>query len=283
MRLKLRFITIVSLLTWIVILVADSISNVAYTHVAGAPAARCGSIANPATCTSCHSGGPNTVQPGWITSDVPLSGYVPGATYHITATAVYAGRTRFGFEISPQDPAGTYIGTMIDTSSEMQIISVKYMTHTSAGTIGSGSRTWTFKWTAPTTMTDSVTFYGAFLCSNNSSSSSGDSTYKSSLTVHRDPTSDIPNDLNNEQEVLVCPQPASDHVYVGYKNEYGGKVEMNLYDVQGRMIAPLLMEHQAPGLQNNLVIFPFILNTGVYFLKISTETGNVARRILIQQ
>lgn len=288
---KLRFITLVSLLTWVVCMVADSYFNVAYTNVTGAPTARCGSVADPNTCITCHTGGPNTIQPGWITSDVPLYGYVPGTTYTITATATYVGRNKFGFEISPQDPSSlsTTRGTCIitDTSGTKLITGSsgrKYVTHKLAGTTGTmDGHTWTFDWTAPTTGRDSVIFYGAFLCTNSSSSSSGDITYRSSLTVYRDPTSGIEDQSSNVAGIVVYPNPASGYVNVRYKNQQEGRVEIILYDLQGRMIASLLSESKAPGDYTNVLKFPFILNAGVYFLKISMETGNVVKRFLVQQ
>ncbi|MEI7801484.1 MAG: choice-of-anchor V domain-containing protein, partial [Bacteroidota bacterium] len=116
---------------------------------------------------------------------VPVSGYVPGQTYTITATATAVGRDRFGFQISPQSVSGTYLGTLIVTDpTNTQIVSTKYIEHKSAGTIGtSGFHTWTFNWIAPVSGTGPVSFYGAFNCSDHNNSSSGDLIFTSTLTV----------------------------------------------------------------------------------------------------
>ncbi len=46
-------------------------------------------------CTACHGGIAFPVD-GWITSNIPSSGYVPGTTYTITAKNREFGATRFG-------------------------------------------------------------------------------------------------------------------------------------------------------------------------------------------
>jgi hypothetical protein len=139
------------------------------------------------TCntTGCHTGSAITPATGWITSNIPSSGYIAGQVYTITATATYSGRVRFGFQISPQSVNGTYLGTLVNTDvTKMQIVSTKYIEHKAAGTIGtSGYHTWTFNWIAPVAGTGSVTFYGAFNCSNNNNSSSGDLIFTSNLAV----------------------------------------------------------------------------------------------------
>ncbi|HLG33441.1 MAG TPA: choice-of-anchor V domain-containing protein, partial [Bacteroidia bacterium] len=104
--------------------------------------------------------------------------------FSITATATRANHIKFGFEISPQSPTGTYLGTMIDTSTQTQIVSTKYITHTSTGTTGTnGFHTWAFNWTAPAIGTGNVTFYGAFNVTNSSNSSVGDTIYLSTLLI----------------------------------------------------------------------------------------------------
>ena len=280
---KLRFIAVVSIFICFLLMLGSSLLNPALTRSTGAPAARCGSIADPLTCSNCHAGGPNSVQLGWITSDVPPSGYVSGMTYNISATATTVGRVKFGFEISPQSVTGAYLGTMIDTSAQTQIISTKYITHTSTGTSGTDSKTWAFNWTAPVVATDSVTFYGAFLCSNNNTLSSGDLTYKSSLTVHRDITASAEDKMIDGFEVTVYPNPASEHIRVKYLVHKKESVEIKLFDDQGQMTVPLMSEIKDPGVYSREFKFPSTLLSGVYILEISTESARTSKRILIQQ
>lgn len=137
-------------------------------------------------CTDCHSGTATaTTTVATITTNIPASGYVPGTTYTVTATATYAGKTKFGFEVSPQNSAGTKLGTLINTGTATKLVGTsKYVTHTSAGTTGTtGSHTWSFNWTAPAAGSGPVTFYGSFLVTNANGSTSGDLTYTTNTTV----------------------------------------------------------------------------------------------------
>lgn len=155
-------------------------------YLTGAPSGKANDPASGnANCTGCHSGTATTnAAIGNITTNIPASGYVPGTTYQITANVVYAGKTRFGFEVSPQNSAGVQKGTItITDATNTKIVSTKYVTHTSAGNTGSGARSWSFNWTAPAAGTGNVTFYGSLLAANNNGSESGDLTYITSKTV----------------------------------------------------------------------------------------------------
>ena len=171
----------------ILLLVLTVSTQIAFTSTGGPPAGRTGSPGDGgSTCASgCHTGMAVTPTFGWISSNVPATGYVPGQTYIITATATQSGCVKFGFQISPQSITGAYIGTMIVTDpTNTQIVSTKYIEQKSAGTVGStNSHTWTFDWIAPATGIGTVTFYGAFNCSNNNNSSSGDHIYTSTLDI----------------------------------------------------------------------------------------------------
>ncbi len=141
------------------------------------------SPADAANCTDCHSGSAVTVV-GLITSNVPAAGYTPGTTYTITGTATNPGGSRFGFEISPQSSTGALVGALIITdATNTRLVSSKYVNHTSTGSSGSGTKSWSFNWTAPATGVGSVTFYGSFLYANNNGSSSGDATKVSTLVI----------------------------------------------------------------------------------------------------
>lgn len=124
----------------------------------GAPAAVTGSPGDGSDCTQCHGGTATTVA-GWITSNIPASGYVPGQTYQITATNSITGSGKYGFEVSPQNAAGSQLGTLAVGSGTKLVGGTKYITHSNAT---SSLKTWTFNWTAPAAGTGDVTFYGSF-------------------------------------------------------------------------------------------------------------------------
>jgi hypothetical protein len=180
---KKKFIALFAIVAT-ALLIFSSTSTIGY--LTGAPSGKANDPSSGnSNCTSCHSGtATSNATIGNITTNIPATGYVPGTTYTITANVVYAGKTRFGFEVSPQNTAGTLKGTITITDpTNTKIVSTKYVTHTSAGNTGTGSRSWSFNWTAPAAGTGVVGFYGAFLVGNNNGSESGDLTYKTSITV----------------------------------------------------------------------------------------------------
>ena len=131
-------------------------------HSDGAPAGYTGSPGDGKNCTYCH-GGNATTQAGIITSNIPGQGYTAGSTYTITVSLTGSGNK--GFEVSPQNTSGTLLGTLIAGTGSKLVGSGKYCTHSSS--VGGSSATWNFNWTAPAAGTGTVTFYGAFAITEN--------------------------------------------------------------------------------------------------------------------
>src|SRR6186713_3392654 len=113
MRKKILLLSFVIICSFIV----DQATKNAYSNQVGAVPVRTGSPGdNGFTCaiTSCHPG-PATPKIGLITSNIPVTGYIAGITYTVTATVSSPNLNEFGFEISPQDSDGVLLGTIIIT------------------------------------------------------------------------------------------------------------------------------------------------------------------------
>jgi len=123
----------------------------------GAPAGYTGSPGDGKDCVQCH-GGATTPVTGWITSDIPVEGYVPGNTYTVTVTLTGSGKK--GIEVSPQNPSGNLLGTLVAGTGSKLTGSGKYITQTSS--TSANPAVWSFGWIAPAAGTGDVTFYGAF-------------------------------------------------------------------------------------------------------------------------
>ncbi len=131
-------------------------------YPSGSPAGYTGSPYDAKDCHNCH-GGSTAFVDGWITSDIPLEGYTPGASYTMTVTVTGSGEK--GFEVSPHDLSGTLLGTLVAGSGNKLVGSGKYVTQSSGST--ANPKVWNFTWTAPAPGTGEVTFWGAF-CVNKS-------------------------------------------------------------------------------------------------------------------
>ncbi len=154
---KINTIVVVILLFGITLLLSSFGGGGNSKYPDGAPSGNTGSPGDGQDCSSCH-GGTATSTVGWITSNIPAQGYTPGTTYNITVSVTGTGNK--GFQVSPQNVAGTLLGTLIAGVGTQTTGTGKYMTHTSSNS--SNPANWTFQWTAPVSGTGSVTFYGAF-------------------------------------------------------------------------------------------------------------------------
>lgn len=129
----------------------------------GAPPGMTGSPGdNGQNCTSCHGGTAINVA-GWISSNIPASGYIPGNTYQIVATNNLTNNGKYGFEVTAEDAGASKVGVLTAGATSQLVGSGKYVTHTLANSV---TNSWTFNWTAPSAGTGPVTFYGAFARSN---------------------------------------------------------------------------------------------------------------------
>lgn len=229
------------------------------------------------------SSGTPTTQAGLITSTIPGAGYTPGQTYTITASIVSNPTVKFGFEVSPQNTSGTQMGTLVVTNStETQLVGAgKYITHKSAGTAGTGSRTWTFNWTAPAAGSGAVTFYGAFNKTNNSGTNSGDAIVLSSLTVQENTATSIAEE-NANLNVNVFPNPSSEHFTLSYELMENAKVEARLISLTGQVVKVLMDEEQVAGkTEKRFEIDPSIAK-GTYFVSVSVNGVSSTQKILIK-
>jgi len=206
----------------------------AHSNPSGAPAGVTGSPADGETCISsgCHSGN-LSAQDGLITSDIPVSGYLPGSTYTITVAITQSGISRWGFQISPQSSTGTMQGTPIITNStQTKIVSTKYVTHKTAGNSGSGSKTWSFNWTAPAAGTGNVNFYATVMAANNNGNESGDQVYTDVYTVPEAVVTGV-EDVITSENLLVYPNPVTGNEF---QMQLNTATSVRILDAQGKVV-----------------------------------------------
>lgn len=152
----------------------------------GSPGGRTGSPGDSGnTCTGCHTGNATTTF-GWITTNVPASGFVGGQTYTLTATGTHNGVVRFGFELTVEDSQGNKVGSLqITDPTRTKLINGNHaVTHTANGITPNGnSNSWSVNWTAPTNVLGNIGIYAAFNAANGNGNTSGDVIYKSVIFI----------------------------------------------------------------------------------------------------
>ena len=224
--------------------------------------------------SGCHVGPQNTPvqsRTGWITSNIPSSGYAPGTTYTITAIATGTSSYRYGFEVSPQNSNGTVLGSLVITdgvNTQLAGSNNGYITHKTAGTVGTtGSHTWSFNWTAPTgANSDSVTFYGAFNISNSDNTAAGDTIRTSILTVRQNPAMGIATITNLSNGITTFPNPVNNFITI-INNTDSEKMQLVIFNTDGQTVKEL--QQVTSNQPVNLADLP----SGYYVLKIITTSG----------
>jgi hypothetical protein len=230
-------------------------------------------------CTFCHAGTANKVE-GWITSDIPTSGYVAGKTYTITTTNTETEGTRFGFQVSPQNTNGDLLGTIVLSDSiQTQLVGMgKYITYTENGINGTGFKTWSFKWIAPKSGTGNVTFYGAYN-SNFNGHKDGDKTFLSSLTVKENGTTGIANLPNGVNAFSVYPNPATENMSIRLDLKETSNLIIDVTDITGKQVAIIINEKQS-----GIVTKQFstaVLPNGNYFVRLQVNGKTATQKLTI--
>ncbi len=172
----------------LVLILGVAYAGIASVMYGGGPPSSMTNASGENNCTSCHSGSLNPT-PGnlanlTLTGSFTGGGYLPDSTYSLTLSYSQGGISRFGFQITAlrtdnNDPAGDFTA---GTGSAKQTATVsgktrQYLNHTSGGTSGSGSKSWTFTWDAPPTNVDTISFYVVVNAANSDGQSTGDQIY----------------------------------------------------------------------------------------------------------
>ena len=278
-------IILVTLLVLSVVLICDVSSNYLFSDSSGAPSGYAHAPAdNNATCASnnCHTGNAVIDVPGIISSNIPVTGYLAGQTYTMTATCMQAGISRWGFEITPQSLTGTYLGQLVVTNVlTTKITGIKYITHKAAGNYGVGIKTWSFNWIAPAAGTGNVNFYGSFNYANNNQSKTGDLIRTSSLTVNEAVATGVSNLIERETGFSIFPNPVTTSSQASLYMKNPGTVHLTLLNSAGQVVQELCNEKNVNGSFIYNLENIKNLSLGIYFIRFDTELGSVVKRALI--
>jgi hypothetical protein len=271
--------TIVSFIALTVgtICISDLLSP-AHSNAGGAPIGKTGSPGDGSNCTGCHSGTAAT-SPGLITSNVPLTGYIPGDTYTITATITVAGINKFGFEISPQGATASQKGTLVVTNiTETKLIgtTAKYITHKSTGTAGTGSKTWTFNWIAPAAGSGNAILYGAFLAANGNGANSGDQVFLSSLLIQENLSAGISEMVNNFDHWIIYPNPCKENLTIRSLVSENENYTLEIMDITGKRMKTIANETFSQTQSIDIADLP----SGIYVLIINSEKGRATKKFI---
>lgn len=201
----------------------------------GSPGGRTGSPGDgEQNCSGCHFGSTTQVE-GWISTEVPAAGYIPGETYLIAATGTHTGVVKFGFELTAEDENGNKTGTLTLADPNTKLTNnEKAVTHSATGTTPNGNtKTWVVEWTAPEGEENTIGFYAAFNAANGNGANTGDVIYLSKTFVHKNMSGLY--EREERGKISIQPNPSSGifKLYAKPGNTIGHFAVFNLF---GRLI-----------------------------------------------
>jgi PKD repeat protein len=189
-----------------------SITSVSLTNSGGAAGGRT-NAPGESNCTGCHSGTLQTSGTNFnnvsLTNNFTGGGYIPDSTYTITLSYTQSGKSKFGMQLTCLDGsnlmAGSFANTTTATSITSSVISGgtrSYVRQTSSGNSGTGGRSWSFEWTAPSTNKGDLTLYTVVNSANNNGGTGGDIIIAREFTLS--PSSLLPVASASAANTTVC-------------------------------------------------------------------------------
>lgn len=234
----------------------------------GSPGGYSGSPGDGKDCTNCHGGTASQVL-GWISSDIPANGYVPGETYTINISV--SGNGDKGFEVSPQTQEGDPLGTLIDGAGVHLVSGNKAVTHDDNSSANPAE--WQFDWIAPVAGTGAVTFYGAFTVNK-------PVTKLCTYIVQENTGVSIVENTN--LSTRVYPNPVTDELKLFIESNTSGPLTIKLISMTGAVYELYNTAKYSAGAGEVLLPVAESAKPGIYILRVemSEEVSNT--RIVIQ-
>lgn len=213
-------------------------------------------------CTNCHAGSAAIAVSDWIETDIPVEGYTPGQTYNITVNASHGTSEKIGFEFTAE-ANGAKVDNY-DLAGNTEVITSKTtqsVTHSENGALTNtpGTKTYNFKWVAPSAGTGEVTFYAAINGTNFNNLITGDQIYLTNLTVSEDVITGLGNYKKlDENKDFFYPNPVKNTLYL--KDGISGNVTIR--DLSGNIVLEM---------NSGSELDISYLESGAYVIKIESE------------
>jgi hypothetical protein len=246
----------------------------------------------------CHVGNTfNDFTKGYIdvTSDIPLTGWLPNQTYNLTVRAIAPTKYAFGFQFAAWGKNDSVsVGTLIPSTRVKVVKSILrnsffakvdsnyYVTHLSSTVAhGTNENEWTFQWTSPSSRTQDVRFYLAGICANGNGQTSGDNAYRISKNADSSSVA-FPNtfavginNLVNEKSILIYPSIVTNEITISTNQELEN-VSLRIVDMTGKII----FSNTYASLYSSQILDLSSYKSGQYFVYIESTKLNISKKII---
>jgi hypothetical protein len=247
------------------------------------------------TCTGCHTGFALNDGTGSVTissPDLATWEYMPGDTYIINVTVARTGSPLFGFDLecltgsTPAQNAGTLIVT---NTAETHILNAtvstvvrKNMTHKLNAGLGTDTKTFSFKWAAPTTNVGNVTFYCAGNATNMNGAKTGDHIYTTTQVV-TPAIGAATNEIEmTKSDFNVFPNPTSGNLFVTYSTPLGEHVDFTLMTLEGKVAGPVYTFQGTGSSTTSAIVLPEGFASGVYLLRMQNGDVTSMKKVVVR-
>jgi hypothetical protein len=261
----------------------DSSGKAGYTGSPGEP-----------TCSGgggCHNGGTSSATNVSITASpsFSLNQYYPDSVYTVSVTVNATGFSRFGFGCEVLNTLNVNTGTLQTPGAGVKIINTtrRNMTH-STPKINTNSATFTFNWVAPAAGNANAIFYVCGNAVNGNGNTSGDLPipYSYTITEGTPPASTVVTSSakeiqNNVLRLLdLFPNPSSGLTNISYQLTSSKNIQIDLIDLNGKVVKPLLNENQTTGAHSHILNLTDVPK-GVYFVKLSANQEKLSQKLIV--
>ena len=246
------------------------------------------------TCNGCHKSYSDNSGPGTLALDIGngITKYEAGKTYTITVSINQVSITAFDFEITNRDQSGSKsaVGSFIITDNARTKLTngnfggagVDYVEATACGidAISKGTNQWTCEWKAPATNVGNITFYLGAIAANFNNATTSDYTY--SKTLQLQPSVTGINNIAEEIEFNVYPNPCSENLSINYNLKKEADVIIKIIDLKGRHTNILFDEKENVGAHHyNFNLSNKKYSPGIYFLQVNIDNETIHHKLLL--
>ncbi|MBR9920142.1 MAG: T9SS type A sorting domain-containing protein [Bacteroidetes bacterium] len=239
------------------------------------------------TCQNCHNNS-SSLQ---VTLDIEVynandelvDSYNPGENYLVKVRLNSVGNgtpSAYGFQMTALQNNLTPVNTWFAPEAGVQITTLNngraYAEHLNPST----DNVFEINWTAPDAGAGDVTFYSCGNGVNGNNQSSGDGAAINQLTLTEEGGGTVSTkEQLSQKDLTVYPNPTTDLVYLDIDDSLTGNARISLMDQLGRMIST--QNQQLLG--GETIELPLNgLSSGLYFLRLETENGQISKRLLVQ-
>lgn len=243
-------------------------------------------------CTDCHSSYALNAGGGSVTAgSTNMTGwmYDPGVTYHMTLTVARSANSLFGIGAEILTASNQNAGTIVITDATHTVIKTKTVSgvsrrnlvHTLNGGAATGSKVFTFDWTAPAAGTGDATMYFCGVAANGNGNENSDYVYLGSQVIAENINNGV-SSIEKSSNVSVYPNPIADHFAVDYTVSTTGPVQINMYNMNGALVAKLASKMLSAGTYNDNFYLPSELSAGTYLLSIESASGVTSKKLMVK-